>query len=92
MLVTIMVISGLSVIPALLIRSLVDEAIPEKDLGLLTLLGIGMIMVPFINALVGVVQRWFSSRVGEGIIFDRSCLFTFSGCRFDSLQRPRPVS
>lgn len=65
-----MVISGLSVVPALLIRSLVDEAIPTKDLGLLTILGVGMIMVPFINALVGVVQRWFSSRVGEGIIFD----------------------
>ena len=70
MLVTIMVISGLSVVPALLIRSLVDEAIDQKDLGLLTLLGIGMVMVPFINAIVGVAQRWFSSRVGEGIIFD----------------------
>ena len=29
-----------------------------------------MVMVPFINAIVGVAQRWFSSRVGEGIIFD----------------------
>ena len=33
-------------------------------------IGIGMVMVPFINAIVGVAQRWFSSRVGEGIIFD----------------------
>jgi len=70
MLLTIIVISGLSVLPALLIRVLVDEAIPEKDIAQLTLLGIGMILVPFINALVGVVQRWISSRVGEGIIFD----------------------
>lgn len=34
------------------------------------LLGLGMVLAPLINALVGVVQRWLSSRVGEGIIFD----------------------
>ena len=70
MLATIIVVSSISVVPALLIRSLVDDALPDKDLALLTLLGIGMITVPFVNALVGVLQRWFSSRVGEGIIFD----------------------
>lgn len=70
MLLTIVIISGLSVVPALLIRTLVDEAIPNKDVSQLTLLGIGMILVPFVNALVGVVQRWFSSHVGEGIIYD----------------------
>ncbi len=70
MLGTIVVISGLSVVPAILIRRLIDEAIPGGDLRLLTLLGVGMILVPLVNALVGVVQRWFSSRVGEGIIFD----------------------
>jgi len=70
MLVTIIIISSLSVVPALLIRRLIDHAIPEEDIRELTFLGIGMIMVPLINALVGVAQRWFSSRVGEGIIFD----------------------
>ena len=70
---TIIVISGLSVVPAILIRELVDVAIPAKDVGRLTLLGIGMILVPLVNAVVGVVQRWFSSRVGEGIIFDLRC-------------------
>lgn len=60
-------------VPALLIRRLIDDAIPADDLRLLTILGIGMILVPLINALVGVAQRWFSSRVGEGIIFDLRC-------------------
>ncbi|MCZ6519052.1 MAG: ABC transporter ATP-binding protein [Actinobacteria bacterium] len=69
-LLTIIVISGLSVLPAILIRLLVDEAIPNGDIAQLTLLGIGMILVPFVNALIGVAQRWVSSRVGEGIIFD----------------------
>jgi ATP-binding cassette subfamily B protein len=58
------------VVPPILIRLLVDRALPDRDLSLLTLLGVGMILVPLINALIGVAQRWWSSRVGEGIIFD----------------------
>jgi ATP-binding cassette subfamily B protein len=70
-LVTIFVISGIGVIPPILIRFLIDDAIPPPgDLGLLTWLGVGMIAVPLISAVVGLVQRWWSSRVGEGIIFD----------------------
>jgi ATP-binding cassette, subfamily B, bacterial len=54
----------------MLIRLLVDEAIPQKDIRQLTILGLGMILVPLTSALVGVAQRWWSSTVGEGIIFD----------------------
>ncbi|HSM45834.1 MAG TPA: ABC transporter transmembrane domain-containing protein, partial [Acidimicrobiia bacterium] len=67
---TIVVISSLSVVPALLIRSLLDEALPNEDVRQLTFLGIGMVLVPLINAVVGVVQRWLASKVGEGIIYD----------------------
>lgn len=67
---TILVISGLTVLPAILIRELLDRAIPEKDFGYLTLLGLAMVAVPFGNAIVGGFQRWLSARVGEGIIFD----------------------
>ncbi len=69
-LLTILVVSVLSVIPPLLIRELVDRAIPEADLGRLTLLGVGMVLVPLVNMLVGAIQRWMSARAGEGIIFD----------------------
>ncbi|HEX6148035.1 MAG TPA: ABC transporter ATP-binding protein [Acidimicrobiia bacterium] len=69
-LVTIVIISGLSVVPPILVRALVGDALPRKDIPLLTLLGVGMILVPLVNALVGVAQRWWSARVGEGIIFD----------------------
>lgn len=68
---TIVVISTLSVVPAILIRALIDRVIiPRENVGLLTLLSLGMVAVPLVNAAVGVVQRWLSSRVGEGIIFD----------------------
>lgn len=67
---TILVISGLTVLPAILIRELLDRAIPDKDFGYLTVLGLAMVAVPFGNAIIGGFQRWLSARVGEGIIFD----------------------
>ncbi len=69
-LVTIIGISLLSLLPPLLIRNLIDVAIPEKDLGRLSLLALGMISVPVINGLLGVAQRYSSATVGEGLIFD----------------------
>ena len=61
---TILVISALSVVPALLVAQLLDVAIPDKDFVLLTKLGAGMVAVPLVNALLGVVQRWLSSKAG----------------------------
>ena len=69
-LVTVLAISGLTVVPALLMRRMIDQAIPARDLGMLSVLGLGMVAVPVLNALIGVLQRWWSSRAGEGIIFD----------------------
>ncbi|MEX2655034.1 MAG: ABC transporter ATP-binding protein [Acidimicrobiia bacterium] len=67
---TVFLISGLTVIPPIITRELVDVALPEGDLGLLTLLGAGMVAVPLANSAIGLAQRYWSSRVGEGIIFD----------------------
>lgn len=67
---TIVVISLLSLLPPLLMRSLIDTAIPDGDLGLVTWLGVGMVAIPIINGAVGVLQRWASASMGEGIIYD----------------------
>jgi len=72
-LLTILAVSVLSVVPPLLIRELVDRAIPEADIGRLTLLGVGMVAVPLVNVSVGTLQRWMSAKAGEGIIFDLRC-------------------
>jgi ATP-binding cassette subfamily B protein len=73
---TIVVITLISLLPPLLMRDLIDSAIPGEDLGRVTVLGILMVAVPLVNGVVGVVQRWASSRAGEGIIFDlRSSLY-----------------
>lgn len=76
-LVTILVISLLSLLPPLLMRGLIDTAIPEGDLRMVTILGLGMVAVPLINGVIGVAQRWASASMGEGIIYDlRRQLFT----------------
>jgi len=75
-LVSIVVITGVSLLPPLLMRDLIDRAIPDEDIGRVTLLGLGMVAVPLVNGIIGVVQRWASARAGEGIIFDlRTSLF-----------------
>ena len=69
-LITIIAISILTVIPPLLMKGLIDTAIPDKNLQLVTLLGLGMVAVPLLNGIIGVVQRRSTARMGEGVIFD----------------------
>ena len=70
LLLTIIAISLLSLIPPLLFKQLIDVAIPNEDIPLLNKLALGMVAVPLINGLIGVVQRRLSAQVGEGVIFD----------------------
>ncbi len=70
MLLTILGVSLLTLIPPLLIRDLLDNALPNRDFSRLNLLALGMIAVPLTNGLLGVVQRYFSASIGEGVIFD----------------------
>jgi ATP-binding cassette subfamily B protein len=63
-------ISLLSLIPPLLMRDLLDKALPQRDFIRLNLLALGMIAVPLVNGLLGVAQRYASASIGEGIIFD----------------------
>ncbi|MBI4507759.1 MAG: ABC transporter ATP-binding protein [Chloroflexi bacterium] len=81
MLGTILAITGLSLVPPLLYRALIDLALPARDLALLNLLALGMIAIPILNGLVGVYQRYLSASIGEGIIFDLRCAL------FEHLQR-----
>ncbi|RPI26039.1 MAG: ABC transporter ATP-binding protein [Actinobacteria bacterium] len=69
-LVTVVVISLLSLLPPLLMRQLIDEAIPNGDMRQVTLLGLAMVAIPLFNGVVGVAQRWASAAMGEGVIFD----------------------
>ncbi len=76
LLITIFIITGLSLIPPLLYRDLIDNAIPNGDVTRLIMLTIGMIGIVLINALIGAGQRYLSATIGENLIADlRNALF-----------------
>lgn len=70
LLVTILAITGLSLVSPLLFRDLIDNALPNRDFRRLNWLALGLVGIPIINSLIGVVQRKVSSEVGEGMIYD----------------------
>lgn len=77
LLLTILVITGLSLIPPLLFRDLIDNAIPNRDVNRLNWLALGMIGIPLVNALIGIGQRYLSATIGEHLIADlRNALFS----------------
>ena len=76
MLATIIGITLLSLLPPLLLRDLIDHALPTRDAGRLDWLALGMVLVPLLSGGLGVVQRWMGAQIGEGVIADlRSSLF-----------------
>jgi ATP-binding cassette, subfamily B, bacterial len=80
-LITAIAASIVTVIPPLLFRSLLDTAVPDKDRTLVTWLAGGAVALAIANALLSLVQRWYSARIGEGLIFDMRVKL------FDHVQR-----
>ena len=70
LLATIFAITGLSLVPPLLYRDLIDQALPNQDVTRLNWLALGMIGIPIINALIGLGQRYLSATIGESLIAD----------------------
>ena len=70
MLVAILIVSLLGLIPPLLIRELIDVALPEGDVALLNRLALAMVAVAVLSGLIDVGQRYLGSTIGEGLIAD----------------------
>ncbi len=69
--------SLLNLVPPLLYRDLLDRALPNRDVARLNLLALGVIGIPILTGLIGVAQRYFGARIGEGIICDlRQALYS----------------
>ncbi len=62
--------TGLMLLSPLILRDLVDNAIPLKDSHRLTLLAAALLFIPAMNGLLNVSQRRLSASVGEGVIYD----------------------
>lgn len=59
-----------NLIPPLLYRDLLDNALPNSDASRLNLLALGVVGIPVLVGLIGVAQRHMSARIGEGVIYD----------------------
>ena len=68
LLILIMVGIGLSLLSPLIVRELIDKAIPAKDMNNLILLASGLLALPAVTGGVNVIQRRLSVAVGEGVI------------------------
>ena len=62
--------SALGVIPALLLRQVIDEALPEQDLWLLNWLVAGMVAIAVVTGALGVIQTLLSNQVGQRVMHD----------------------
>jgi len=62
--------AGLGMLSPFLLRAVLDQAIPERDTGLLTLLVGGMVGVAVATAVLGVGQTWLSNTVGQRVMHD----------------------
>src|ERR1700694_3411277 len=62
--------AALGTVSPFLLRGVLDKAIPQRDMRLLTLLVLGMIAVSVISGVIGVAQTWLSNTVGQRVMHD----------------------
>ncbi len=60
----------ITVVNPLLLREIIDHGILAKDNALVVGLALAVAGVAIFDALLGFVIRWFSARIGEGLIYD----------------------
>lgn len=76
-LVTVVIDALLIVSTPLLLRKLIDDGVIPKNGELITQLALLVGLLAVVDAGINIVGRWFSSRVGEGLIYDlRSEVFS----------------
>jgi len=69
-LVTVIIEALLVISSPLLLRELIDKGVVPKDSGLVTKLALLVGLLAVVDALFNIFGRWFSARIGEGLIYD----------------------
>jgi len=60
--------SAVAMASPFLLRAVIDNALPERDLTLLIWLTIGMVAVAAITSALGVIQTWISTKIGQQVM------------------------
>ncbi|CAB4825208.1 unannotated protein [freshwater metagenome] len=75
-LITVVIEALLVVSTPLLLRELIDKGVLPKDAGLVTKLAFLVGLLAVVDAAFNIFGRWYSARIGEGLIYDlRSQVF-----------------
>jgi ATP-binding cassette subfamily B protein len=69
-LLSILVYTGVALLSPLILRHLIDVAIPQKDVQRLLLAALGLLLLPIVSGFFQIITRRLNAQVGEGIIFD----------------------
>ncbi|MEO5678620.1 MAG: ABC transporter ATP-binding protein, partial [Acidimicrobiales bacterium] len=73
---TILALAVVAVLPPLVFKRLIDDALPQKDLSLVNLLVAAAVGLALAESGLRFAQRWLSVRIGENLILDlRTDLF-----------------
>jgi len=66
----------LTVATPLLLRELIDQGVIPKDRAVVTTMAIAVAVLAILTAVINIVVRWISAKIGEGLIYDlRSQVF-----------------
>jgi len=66
----ILIYTGIALLSPLILRHIIDYAIPEQDLQRLTLAAAGLLLLPILSGFFQIITRRLIAQVGEGVIFD----------------------
>jgi ATP-binding cassette subfamily B protein len=66
----------LTVVTPLLLRELIDQGVIPKDRTVVTTMAFAVAVLAILTAVINIVVRWISAKIGEGLIYDlRSQVF-----------------
>ncbi|MDP4690472.1 MAG: ABC transporter ATP-binding protein/permease [Candidatus Nanopelagicales bacterium] len=69
-LITLVIASLLTVAQPLVFRQIIDNGISQGNGTLVTVLAIVVAVLALLDAAIGLIGRWYSSKIGEGLIYD----------------------
>ena len=66
----ILIYTGVALLSPLILRYIIDHAIPDKNMHGLLLAALGLLTLPIISGIFQIITRRLLAQVGEGVIFD----------------------
>jgi ATP-binding cassette subfamily B protein len=70
MLLLVLLTTGLMLLTPLILRDLIDNTIPNRNIHRLILLSVALLLIPSLTGIFNVIQRRVNARVGEGVTYD----------------------